>query len=162
MAILNQEKAFDGVPQRANWWAILSPLLFIIVMEVLSLEFLGMTYMKMITYCWWKMTAVPWVEAQPWGEAHNSLPSKKGAPGDQLWDLLCMQLASYLEGGPLMCMMPLHLHFNKKNWEWWSLPTLVSSVINLQTVWTLVQPDKTSNLPLRNFVLQIGGVLELF
>ena len=27
--------------------------------------------------------------------------------------LLCMQLASYLEGGPLMWMMPLHLHLNQ-------------------------------------------------
>ena len=28
---------------------------------------------------------------------------------------LCMQLASYLERGPLMWMMPLHLHVNKKS-----------------------------------------------
>ena len=35
-------------------------------------------------------------------------------PGDQLWDLPCMQQSSYLEGGPLMWMLPLHLHFNKK------------------------------------------------
>ena len=41
------------------------------------------------------------------------LTLKKGAPGDQVWDLLCMQLASYLEGGPLMWMMPLHLHVIK-------------------------------------------------
>ena len=27
----------------------------------------------------------------------------------------CMQLASYLEGGPLMWMMPLHLHVNQKS-----------------------------------------------
>ena len=26
-----------------------------------------------------------------------------------------MQLASYLEGGPLMCMMPLPLHINQKS-----------------------------------------------
>ena len=26
-----------------------------------------------------------------------------------------MQLASYLEGGPLMWMMPLHLHVNQKS-----------------------------------------------
>ena len=38
---------------------------------------------------------------------------KKGAPGDQVQDLLCVQLASYLEGGPLMWMMPLH--FNQKS-----------------------------------------------
>ena len=43
------------------------------------------------------------------------LTLKKGAPGDQVWDLLCMQLANYLEGGPLMWMMPLHLHANQKS-----------------------------------------------
>ena len=41
-------------------------------------------------------------ERLPWVEAHGSWPPKKGAPGDQVWDLLCVQLASYLEGGPLM------------------------------------------------------------
>ena len=35
---------------------------------------------------------------------------KKGTPGDQVCDLLWVQLASYLEGGALMWMMPLHLH----------------------------------------------------
>ena len=40
---------------------------------------------------------------------------KKEAPGDQVRDLLCLQLASYLQGGPLMRMMPLHLHVNKKS-----------------------------------------------
>ena len=39
----------------------------------------------------------------------------KGVPGDQVWDLLCVQLASYLERGPLMWMMPLHLHVNQKS-----------------------------------------------
>ena len=43
------------------------------------------------------------------------LTLKKGAPGGQVWDLLCMQLASYLEKGPLMWMMPLHLHVNQKS-----------------------------------------------
>ena len=41
-------------------------------------------------------------------------PQGKGAPGDQVWDLLCVQLASYLEGGQQMWMMPLHLHINQK------------------------------------------------
>ena len=41
------------------------------------------------------------------------LTLKKGAPGDQVWDLLCVQLASYLERGPLMWMM--HLHVNQKS-----------------------------------------------
>ena len=43
------------------------------------------------------------------------LTLKKGAPGDQAWDLLCVQLASYLERGPLMWIMPLHLHINQKS-----------------------------------------------
>ena len=36
-------------------------------------------------------------------------------PGDQVWDLQCMQLASYLERGPLVWMMPLQMHVNKKS-----------------------------------------------
>ena len=43
------------------------------------------------------------------------LTLKKGAPGDQVRDLLCVQLASYLEKGPLLWIMPLHLHFNQKS-----------------------------------------------
>ena len=43
------------------------------------------------------------------------LTLKKGAPGDQVWDLPCVQLASYLERGPLMWIMPLHLHVNQKS-----------------------------------------------
>ena len=45
----------------------------------------------------------------------RQLTLKKGAPGDQVRDLLCEQLASYLERGPLMWMMPLHLHVNQKS-----------------------------------------------
>ena len=36
-------------------------------------------------------------------------------PGDLVWDLPCMQQASYLAGGPLMWMLPLYLHVYKKN-----------------------------------------------
>ena len=36
-------------------------------------------------------------------------------PGDLVWDLPCMQQASYLEGGPLMWMLPLSLHVNQKS-----------------------------------------------
>ena len=36
-------------------------------------------------------------------------------PGDLVWDLSCMQQASYLEGGPLMWMLPLYLHVNQKS-----------------------------------------------
>ena len=34
-------------------------------------------------------------------------------PGDLAWDLPYMQQASYLEGGPLMGMLPLYLQVNK-------------------------------------------------
>ena len=55
-------------------------------------------------------------ERLPWVGAHDRWPLKKGAPGGvHVWDLLCVQLASYLEGGPLMWMMPLHLHVNQKS-----------------------------------------------
>ena len=40
---------------------------------------------------------------------------KKGASGDQVWDLLYVQLASYLEGSPLMLMITLHLYVNQKS-----------------------------------------------
>ena len=43
----------------------------------------------------------------------RQLTLKKGASGDQVLDLLCTQLASYLEGGPPMWMM--HLHVNQKS-----------------------------------------------
>ena len=45
-------------------------------------------------------------------------------PGDLVWDLPCMQQASYLEGGPLVWMLPLYLHVNQKSdydmmiWIW--------------------------------------------
>ena len=44
-------------------------------------------------------------------------------PGDLVWDLPCVQQASYLEGGPLIWMLPLYLHVNKKSdydmMIWW-------------------------------------------
>ena len=36
-------------------------------------------------------------------------------PGDLVWDLPCVQQASYLEGGPLLWMLPLYLHINQKS-----------------------------------------------
>ena len=36
-------------------------------------------------------------------------------PGDLVWDLPCVQQASYLEGGPLVWMLPLYLHVNQKS-----------------------------------------------
>ena len=35
--------------------------------------------------------------------------------GDLVWDLTCVQQASYLEGGPLMRMLPQYLHVNQKS-----------------------------------------------
>ena len=35
--------------------------------------------------------------------------------GDLVRDLPCVQQASYLEGGPLMWMLPLYLHVNQKS-----------------------------------------------
>ena len=34
---------------------------------------------------------------------------------DLVWDLPCLQQASYLQGGPLMWMLPLYLHVNQKS-----------------------------------------------
>ena len=36
-------------------------------------------------------------------------------PGDQVPDLPCLQQANYLEGGPLIRMLPLYLHVNQKS-----------------------------------------------
>ena len=36
-------------------------------------------------------------------------------PGDLVWDPPCVQQASYLEGSPLMWMLPLYPHVNKKS-----------------------------------------------
>ena len=54
-------------------------------------------------------------ERLPLSGSSRQLTLKKGAPGDQVRDLLCVQLASCLERGPLMWMMPLHLHVNQKS-----------------------------------------------
>ena len=32
-----------------------------------------------------------------------------------MWDLPCVQQGSYLEGGPLMWMLPLYLHVDQKS-----------------------------------------------
>ena len=50
-------------------------------------------------------------------ESGSSWPSTLmiDIPGDLVWDLPCMQQASYLEGGPLVWMLPLYLHVNQKS-----------------------------------------------
>ena len=64
---------------------------------------------------WKKLTESDCREWKLMTVSSRQLALKKGAPGDQVWDLLCVQLASYLERGPLMGMMPLHLHVNQKS-----------------------------------------------
>ena len=41
--------------------------------------------------------------------------SRLSSHGDLVWDLPCLQQASYLEGGPLMWMLPLYLQVNQKS-----------------------------------------------
>ena len=50
-------------------------------------------------------------------ESGSSRPSTLmiDIPGDLVWDLPCMQQASYLEGGPLVWMLPLYQHVNQKS-----------------------------------------------
>ena len=50
-------------------------------------------------------------------ESGSSRPSTLmiDIPGDLVWDLPCVQQASYLEGGPLVWMLPLYLHINQKS-----------------------------------------------
>ena len=56
--------------------------------------------------------------------------------GDLVWDLPCVQQASYQGGGPLMWMLPLYLHVNQKSdydmiW-WWCIQTLLQSLFKHQ------------------------------
>ena len=39
---------------------------------------------------------------------------EQSGPGVLVRDLPCLQQASYLEGGPLLWILPLYLHVNKK------------------------------------------------
>ena len=71
---------------------------------------------------WWKTWA--W-EAQNDIEAADRGIAESGSSrlstlmidvlGDLVWDLPCVQQASYLEGGPLMWMLPLYLHVIQKS-----------------------------------------------
>ena len=75
---------------------------------------------------WLKTTAVSWSSRQ--------MTLKKGAPGDQVWDLLSMQLASYLEGDPLMRMISWTCMLIKNpNMIWaWTHENLSSGVCEQQ------------------------------
>ena len=55
-------------------------------------------------------------------------------PGDLVWNLPCVQQASYLEGGPLMWMLPLYLHANKKSDDMMII-LLLSHVFFFLVVW---------------------------
>ena len=50
-------------------------------------------------------------------ESGSSQPSTLmlDIPGDLVWELPCVQQASYLEGGPLVWMLPLYLYGNQKS-----------------------------------------------
>ena len=61
-----------------------------------------------------KMT---WKQLTEGSQSGSSRPSTLmiDIPGDLVWDLPCMQQVSYLEGGPLVWMLPLYLHVNQKS-----------------------------------------------
>ena len=72
---------------------------------------------------WWKAWAwepkMTWKQLTEW-DCRESGSSRLSTlmidlPGDQVWDLPCMQQASCLEGGPLMWMLPLYLYVNQKS-----------------------------------------------
>ena len=66
------------------------------------------------------------VEAESGGSRLSTLMID--IPGDLVWDLPCVQQASYLEGGPLMWMLPLYLHVNQKSGP--SCSKLTMSLLN--------------------------------
>ena len=51
-------------------------------------------------------------------------------PEDLVRDLPCVQQASYLEGGPLMWILSLYLHVNKKSDDDDDVSTAVQSIKN--------------------------------
>ena len=87
-------------------------------------------------------------------ESGSSRPSTLmiDIPGDLVWDLPCVQQASYLEGGPLVWMLPLYLYINQKSdydddvagscykWHWkknlYSRAHNQSQLINMAHIWT--------------------------
>ena len=86
----------------------LSDFVFIVLINVKMPTIVGiLTFKSRINF------VLSWVEHEKKFISGSSrrLTLKKGAPGDQVCDLLCVQLASYLEGGPLMWMMCI----NKKS-----------------------------------------------
>ena len=54
-------------------------------------------------------------------------------PGDLVSDLPCVQQASYLEGGPLMWMLPLYLHVNQKSKLWYMIYLIFACRFDLIT-----------------------------
>ena len=66
-------------------------------------------------------------------------------PGDLVWDLPCVQQASYLEGGPLMRMLPLYLHVNEKS---------DYDMIN-QAIWTCTNYMQVDSFVTINLLVQL-------
>ena len=78
----------------------------------------------------------------------QQLTLMKGAPRDQVWDLLCVQLTSYLEGGQLMWMMPLLLHDNQKsdyNMLMMAPPNVLQGINTWDGMYTFVSSDLASS-----------------
>ena len=65
-------------------------------------------------------------------------------PGVLVWDLPCMRQASYLEGGPLMWMLPLYLHFNQKSELWYMS---LGSVYSLIITTTYIDTEENKHAP---------------
>ena len=60
--------------------------------------------------------------------------------GDLVWYLPCVQQASYLEGGPLMWMLPLYLHVNQKsNYDYDTIMSLLGAGERKKWSWSLDQ-----------------------
>ena len=85
-----------------------------------------MSWLIYMTVCDMQIDIKPGPEGSPrWLERHLQRDFKTVVSGifalnkvdpcdSSVWDLPCMQLASYLERSPLMWMMLLHLHVNLK------------------------------------------------
>ena len=74
-------------------------------------------------------------------------------PGDLVSDLPCVQQASYLEGGPLLWILPLYLHVNQKSDD--DDDDMMMMVIHTKTI---IHQDLLSEKSLPNAVCKIDGL----
>ena len=86
-------------------------------------------------------------------------------PGDLVWDLPCVQQASYLEGGLLMWMLPLYLHVYQKSDDddWfskWTVNALIRLYRNLQKFLTSMASKIGATLKGKNFALRVVHISE--